>query len=346
VVKKKINKIRIKIKEWVKAFFLAVLFTLFIKIFFIQSFLVSTTKMESTLLKGDFIMVNKLSYGVRLPITILSFPFTPKIYSELIQLPYFRLPALKNIKTNDIIVFNYPMQLDPPIDKKKIMVKRCVALPRDTIKIENKRLYINSIQVKSSEKLQFNYRFVTNGKVLNNNFLDKYGIREGGIVSKIGIYDFYLTKYKLDIVKKDKQIRYVRELRDFSGENTSYIFPIGKYYSFNKDNFGPIVIPFKGQVVNINNKTIELYKDLITEYEGNELLIKNSKIFINNKETVKYTIKKDYYFVLDDNRDNAKDSRYWGFLPEDYIVGKVSFVWFSFDKTRRKIRWSRIFKKI
>jgi signal peptidase I len=339
---KKLNK---NIREWVIALFFAIILSVFIKIFFIQSFLISSTNMESTLLKGDYVMVNKFVYGTRLPITLLSLPFTSK-YLDFIQLPYLRLPSVKDIDKDDLLVFNYPMEFDPPIDKKRVMVSRCIALPKDTINIDNKKVFVNGVLREENENIQFSYRIVTNGNIVDEDFLKKYNITEGGIVSKIGIYDFFLTHSKMNNLKKDSKVRYVRELKDFSGENTSLIFPIGRYYSYNKDNFGKLVVPFKGQCVELNTKTIELYRDVITEYEENELYVKENKIFINNKETSKYTIKRDYYFVLDDNRDNAKDSRYWGFLPKSYIIGKVSFVWLSIDKTDGSIRWNRVFKSI
>lgn len=334
------------IKEWGLALLLALILAIFIKGFVMQSFVVASTKMEKTILKGDFIMVNKMVYGARLPITLLSVPFFSSIYSDLIELPYFRFPAMQSINRNDLVAFNYPSQLDPPIDKKESMIKRCIAIYGDTIEIKDKRVFVNNKLNANTDLMQFNFRLVTNGKDIDQRFLDKYDINEGGMVSEIGIYDFPIDNNNLELVKADENIRYVRELKDFSGENTQYVFPIGKYYSFNKDNFGPLVVPFKGQEVTLNARTIELYKDIIVVYEGNELTINNYKFFINGRESSKYIIQNNYYFMLDDNRDNAKDSRYWGFLPESYIVGKASFIWFSFDKSRGKVRWNRIFKSI
>jgi signal peptidase I len=107
-----------------------------------------------------------------------------------------------------------------------------------------------------------------------------------------------------------------------------------------------VVIPFKGQQVSLDFKTVELYKEIIELYEGNSLEVKNSKVYVNGRETKRYTIQQNYYFVMDDNRDNAKDSRYWGFLPQSYIIGKANRILFSFNKNENKVRWNRIFKSL
>ncbi len=344
MVKRKKN--RKGLKEWGQALLLAFILALLIKGLVVQSFMVASPQMEKTILTGDFIMVNKIQYGARLPITLLSVPFFSSAYSELIQLPQIRMPGFGSIKHNDLIVFNYPVQFDPPIDKKENMVKRCIGLPGDTIKINSKKVFVNNIPNICTSSLQFNYRVVTNNKVIDNEFLEKYEINEGGMVSDIGIYDFTLDFERYKQIKADKNIRYIRELKDFPGENSRYIFPIGHYFSFNKDYFGPLVVPYKGQVIQLSTHNIEIYKILLTEYEGNSVEIKNYKIFINGKKTTKYTIKHDYYFVMDDNRDNAKDSRYWGFLPKSHIIGKASFIWFSYNKSKGAIRWRRMFKHL
>lgn len=346
MTKRSIRKKRKGLKEWGQALLLAFVLALIVKGFVVQSFVVGSSKMEKTMLAGDYVMVYKVSLGARLPITLLSLPFIPSVYSSLLQLPYLRVPGVSKIKQNDLLVINYPAQLDPPIDKREALLKRCVALPGDTIKISNKKVYVNDELLPDQGKLQFNYRLVTNGEPLDQNFLDKYGINEGGQVSEIGIYDFPLTQENVALIKEESTIRYVRELKDFPGENTQYVFPIGYYYSYNKDYFGPLVVPYKGQVVSITSKTLERYKEIISEYEGNTLEIRSYKIFINGREASTYTIKENYYFVLDDNRDNAKDSRYWGFLPESHVIGKAAFIWFSYDKSKGKIRWKRVLKSV
>ncbi len=343
---KNIFKQRKGIKEWGLALGLALILALVVKGSIIQSFKVDSLKMEKTILSGDYLMVNKLAYGARLPITLFSVPFFSHVYSDIIKFPYCRLPGFSNIKISDVLIVNYPDQLDPPIDKREIMINRCAGLPGDTVTITDKKVFVNGMELKNPAMAQFNFRLVTNGQPLDNEFMEKFGIREGGKVSDAGIYDFPLTKECAEDLKKEENIRYIRELKDFPGENTQYVFPVGHYYSYNKDNFGPVVVPFKGQTVQLNIRNIELYKSLIVDIENNTLKIDHDSIYINAILTSNYTIKNNYYFVLDDNRDYANDSRYWGFLPESHIIGKAQFIWFSFDGVKKKIRWNRVFRRI
>ena len=143
----------------------------------------------------------------------------------------------------------------------------------------------------------------------------------------------------------------VQLLSDTLGGYDPSVFPHSPNYPWNKDHFGPIVVPSKGMTVPLNDKNIVLYEQIIRQYEGNKLAVKNGKVYINDKEVSSYTFKMDYYFMMGDNRHNSADSRFWGFVPEDHIVGKASVVWLSVDKFKEfgekgKIRWNRMFKKI
>ena len=301
--------------------------------------------MENALYSGDYVLVNKISNGARLPITLLSLPFT-NIYTELIQLPYLRFPSISEIEINDLVVFNYPVSFDIPIDKNDTYIKRCIGLPGDTIKIENKIAFNNNIKIDKNLDLKFQYRIITDGTGFTEEFLDSLNITEGGVVSDMGIFDFLINDSIAKILSNLDYVRNIRIKKDYPRENTKFVFPTGDFISWNKDYFGPITIPQKGKTVNINYKNINLYKDIIENYEANTLETRQQKIYINDKETTEYTFKQNYYFVIDDNRDNAKDSRYWGFLPETHIIGTASFIWFSFDKNQSEIRWDRVFKAI
>jgi len=336
----------IKIKQWIFAFIIALALAWIVKGLVFQSFTIKSYKMEKTALKGDYIFVNKLIYGARMPVALLSLPFFPSVYTDVITLPYLRMPGFGKINRCDVIVFNYPLQFDPPTDKKDIMISRCIGLPGDTVRITKKNIFINNQFVDCSKLKQFNFRIVAKNGKLPDSFTKKYKINQGGIVSDIGIYDFPLDSIKLEQVKHDDNVRYIRELKDFPGESSRFIFPVGNFYAFNKDYFGPVIVPYKGQTIKLNAKTLEMYKTLIVEYEKNRFEIKNHKVYINNIPQTTYTIKNNYYFVVDDNRDNAKDSRYWGFLSESHIIGKASFVWFSYDLDNKKTRWNRIFTSL
>ncbi len=341
--KRKSNSI---IKEWGKALVLALILAITVRNFVAQSFVVSSTKMEKTLLIGDYVLVNKTKFGARFPITLLSIPFANELYTQIIQLPYFRLPGFGNIENNDLVVLNYPALRNAPIDKRQTIIKRCVALPGDTLSIENKKVFVNTIKQPFPEKVQFSYRIVTNENEIDNTLLEKYDITEGGKVSDIGIYDFPLDENRAESILQESNIRYVSELKDFPGDNTTMAFPNSQLCIWNKDYFGPIIIPFAGQTIELNPVSYALYKDLIEIYENNTLIKKGLVFYVNGTASTNYTIKSNYYFVMDDNRDNAKDSRTWGFVPESHIIGNTSFIWFSFNKQKREIRWDRIFKAL
>ncbi|MGD9993224.1 MAG: signal peptidase I [Salinivirgaceae bacterium] len=336
--------IKANVKEWGKALGLSLVLILIVKGVFIQTYLVESPRMEKTLLTGDYVLINKTSYGARLPVTLFSLPLFPKCYVDWVQLHPLRLPGFKHIQVNDLLVFNYPAHEGLPIDKKELMTKRCVALPGDTLLIADKQLSINKQPFTEPATVQYNYRLVTDGSLLNDEFLNRYQISEGGLVSDMGIYDFPFTDSEAQKLNDEPNIRFIRKLKDFPGENTQYVYPMGTYHQNNKDYFGPVQIPFKGQHLNLDIRNLELYRQLIEHFEGNSVSLMGDKIYINGEETRHYTVKQDYYFVMDDNRDNAKDSRYWGFLPHSHVIGKATRVLFSYDTNRNKLRWNRFFK--
>ncbi len=335
------------IKDWIRAILIALFLVLFIRSFIFESFIVKTNKMSETIKKGDYVFVNKLSYGARFPITILTFPFAKNIYVDWIKLPYFRIFKFSKIKHNDIIAINNPLQFDLPIDKKDIMFSRCIAIPGDTITFTNKNAICSGKNIdKNINSLKFAYRIVTNGTKINSAELAKLNIYTYKTVYKNTVFDLFATDSTAKKIEKFKNIKQIRKLQDYPQENTTYIFPQSDFFTWNKDNFGPLKIPEKGDTVYLTYKNIDLYKNIIENYENNNLEVYNQKIYINNISTNKYVIKQNYYFVADDNRDNANDSRYWGFLPESHIIGKVNFIWFSYDYNNSKIRWNRVFKSV
>ncbi len=304
--------------------------------------------MENTFLKGDIVFINKLVPGPRMPITLLSIPFfgnhfpfsSIPSYLSLIKLPYLRINLI-DIERNDIIAFNYPLESDPPIDKKTIEVKRCVGLPGDTINIHDKKVFVNKILINDSPNCKYRYR-VTALEPLDSNFYSKYQITTSYLVAKLYVYDMILSNNIAENIAKDSVIKRVQLLKTINLPKFMKIFPYSPYVSWSLDYFGPIYVPKKKQTIPLNKKNIYYYKQIIENYENNKLTIKNdSIIYINDKRSYFYTFKYNYYFVLDDNRDQAKDSRYWGFLPETHIIGKVSYILLNIDKHKL-----RLFKQI
>lgn len=337
---------KIGLKQWGLAFLLALILALIIKGFLLQSYKVQSRKMEQSILKGDYVFVNKLAYGSRLPITLLSLPFFSQQYSNLITLPAVRIPGYANVKVNDVLVFNNPTESNLPIDKRTINIKRCIGVPGDTIQVLDKKIFRNNFRYSEPEHIQHNYRLVCKQSTINENLLQRYGISQGTKISDIGIYEFAIKDIVIEKLKKEKALRYVRDLKDFVGENPEDIFPNTSALQFSKDFFGPVVVPKKGSTIELNTCNYGLYKLIIEEYEENGVEINDSSFIINGIQTNTYKVKNDYYFVLDDNRDNAFDSRYWGFLPESHIIGKTAYIWFSRNPETKKYRWHRSFTKV
>ena len=341
--------------EWLKALFIAFLLLLFFRTIAFQTFTINNSTMEASLLPGDFVFVNKLTYGARTPITLLSIPFIgnslpfgeSKSYFDFIQLPYFRISGFGDLTYNDLICFNYPKEDSIPIDKKTVLIKRCVGLPGDTLAVIDKKIFVNKRLIYDSEDCKFHYQ-IKSEKPITTDFLEKYSINEGGISEFINTYDVFITKKQCSEIEKDSAIISLNLMKVRKGKQVTPYFPQESIYNWSLDYFGPVIIPSKGLTISLNMENIDIYKTIIENYEENKLEIRNDSILLNDTLTNYYTFKLDYFFVMDDNRDNGKDSRYWGFLPENHIIGIASFVWFSLRRSNNStsIRWNRIFKMI
>ncbi len=345
------------IKEWTKAILFAFFTVLIFRTFFFEAFTIPSASMEKTLLTGDYILVSKLSYGPRLPITPLSlpfvhqhFPFTENTnsYIDWIKIPYLRLLGSPKVKHNDIVVFNYPMDEGHPVDQQIYYIKRCVGLSGDTLELRNGQVYINGKYNDVDEKLQFNYKVLLDTDTLNPDTLKKAGITEGGRMRNKGEYWFTLNIDNVEKIKKAPHVISAKPLLDKKGTYCDYLFPENDHFLWNVDFFGPIYIPKAGDSVKLTIDSLPLYERIISVYEKNELRVSNDSIFINNKYCTHYTFKMNYFFMMGDNRHNSADSRFWGFLPEDHIVGKTVMVLMSIDKSDagKSIRWDRWFKLV
>lgn len=333
--------------SWFKAFIIAFVILWLIKTFFFELAIVKDSNMENTLFKGDIVIINKWVPGPRMPITLMSlpffgntFPFThTQSYLNLIELPYFRL-NFKTIKRNDIIAFNYPIENDNPIDKKTVLLKRCIGLPGDTVNIHDKKVFVNNKLIPDPKNCKYRFRLQTY-EPLDSTFYNKYFISEVLYITST-VYDIMTTNHIADSISKDSLIKKIQILKVLDLPKFTQIFPYSPYISWSYDYFGELIIPKKGDTITLTKKNIYFYKQIIENYENNSLTIKNDTIFeINGVKTKTYTIKYDYYFVLDDHRDHAKDSRFWGFLPESHIIGKASFVLFNANS-----KLNRFFKRI
>lgn len=303
--------------------------------------------MEKSLLTGDFMYINKLSYGPRLPKTIFSFPFVnQKWYSSLISLPYVRLFGTPDVERNDVIVFNYPLEDEHPVDHRTYFVKRCLALPGDSLTIVDGLAYVNGELTNNEEFLQFNYH-IKSDTVLDSLFIAKYHLTEGGKISDNNDYSYTLTNALVDTLKSKTFISVVEKNNEKKEMWDEFVFPFNERYKWNVDNYGPIKIPKEGDTIRLDTTNLCLYERIISKYEGNTLELKGDTIYINNEPTNTYIIQMNYYFMMGDNRHNSQDSRHWGFVPEDHIIGKATRIIYSNDKQNNTgIRWSRVFSAI
>jgi signal peptidase I len=339
------------IKDWFRALLFALITVMVIKAFFFEVFTIPSSSMEKTLLPGDLILVNKLSYGARSPITLLTFPLSHqhlpwfeqiKAYSDFIQLPYYRFFA-DTIQRNDVIVFNYPFETDYPVDHRSYYIKRCIGLPGDTLKIDNKRVFINNQELELPHDAQFNYKVITNKPITNDTLLN-YDITEGGLDGLENHWELTMTDTAYYQLKSSDFIQSIKKIEVEPNVYADYIFPYHPYYLWNIDYFGEVVIPKKGTTVMLDKNNIFLYRRIIEIYEENSFEETEKGFLINEELATTYQFKMDYYFMMGDNRHNSSDSRFWGFLPENHIVGKAQTILFSMDKSTYK--WNRMFKKI
>ncbi|OYU68259.1 MAG: S26 family signal peptidase [Cytophagaceae bacterium BCCC1] len=370
---KKPKKQKSAMREWWDSVLFAVVAATLIRGLFLEAYTIPTGSMEKSLLINDFLFVSKVHYGARTPKTILQIPLThQKIwfteipsYSDAIQIPNFRLPGFTSVKNGDVVVFNYPgcpERPDPyggydkyPVDLRTNYIKRCIGIGGDVVDIRNSEVYVNNKKFDNAANTQKYYSIETNTNV-NEKLFEKLGIENKGERSENGkiYYSINSTESALAELKKYDFVTNIFPdiiaKGDTSDQNYNAFPHQTTLFSNNRDNFEPFTVPKKGMKIQLTEKNIAMYKSVITVFDLNKNAeYKNGKIFLDGKQVNEYTFNQDYYFMMGDNRYESDDSRFWGFVPADHIVGKAVFIWMSIDANGsllNKIRWSRLFSLI
>lgn len=349
------------LREWGEAIGIAFIVLLICRLLFFETFAIPSGSMDNTLLTGDYIVVNKLAYGPRMPMTPLSIPFahqrigSVKSYLTWVTFPYARIPGYADIMHNDVMVFNFPAEdIFPlegkpeiyPVDHRSHFVKRCVALPGDTFEIRNSEVYVNRRQLVVPEKALFEYKITVDTMMRDSALLKRLGMVQESRQTKNWIYSVYLHPNTADSIRKLKNIIEVEPILAQPATYDQSIFPNDEHFAWNLDQYGPVVIPREGMTVSLSVDSLPLYQRIIADYEHNVIRVEGDSIYINEQLVTSYTFKMNYYFVLGDNRHNSFDSRIWGFVPEDHIVGRAAFILYSRDRANGRSRWERMFESI
>lgn len=400
--------------SWIDAIVYALVLVYFIFLFIGQNYQIPSSSLEKSLLVGDYLWVNKMVYGPRVPNTPIHFPLAQntmpviggKSYCDWPEWGYHRLAGFRSVERYDIVVFNFPAgdtvalkvqnpdyytlcKMEPggreavwsnkekygdviyrPVDRRENYVKRCVGLPGDWLRIKDDIVYINGKPLPEPKNIQYNYLIQTDGRQISDDVWDAIGVsrddrlpvpitdpqdklgvasigfQTGGINGEVPpIYQVPLTS---EMKKKIKSYPWITGIIKAPVTEMINLYPNTRNYGWTRANYGPIWIPKKGMTMLLNLNNIAKYERVIKNYEHNSLEVRDGKIYINGKQTDRYKFKMNYYWMMGDNRDNSADSRYWGFVPEDHIVGTPIFIIISFDKDKALfkggIRWNRMFR--
>jgi signal peptidase I len=346
-------------REWVDALVFAVVAASLIRWLLLEPFTIPTASMEKSLLVGDFLFVSKMHYGTRIPKTPLQVPLThQKIwgteipsYSDAIQLPYMRLPGFSDVERNDVVVFNYPVEFEYPSDLKTNYIKRAVGIAGDIVEVKQGQLIVNGENSPNPEEMQYSYDLISN-RPLTVDFFADYGINPESFMSFTNGagYLVFGTDQMMERLKTSPVVVSISKRIEEPGVNEDLIFPKESTYGWNRDNYGPLQLPAENWTIEMTPDNVLRYGFTIEKYESHDQVeIKDGALFIDGQKVENYTFKQNYYFMMGDNRHDSLDSRFWGFVPEDHVVGKAWFLWLSLDKFEsmfNKIRWSRFLKGI
>ena len=427
-------------REWGEAILFAVVAASIIRSFTFEAFTIPTPSMEASMKVGDYLFVDKFTYGTRLPMTPVSIPFfhnaipggLTNSYLSWFSLPYLRTPGFGKVERFDPVVFNFPngdtVLIDPyyvghnysellrneaitiaggnidtylsdkakydamarnnfndkkvckscrentpggrgnlkiggtryrPLDKKEMYIKRCIGLPWETLEVRDGQVFINGSAIENKAGMMWNHMISVSSPSAISKLQRDFGKLNSEIQMMNQEGNLLLVPLTSDEAYKMKGMSAdfpsVVQFQDTTSDHSLSIYPNSNDYPFSEwssDRFGPLTIPAEGMTIEMSHDAFVRYGRVISAYEGNTIAEKDGKIFINGQDAATYTFKQNYYFMMGDNRHHSADSRFWGFVPEDHIVGKAVFTWFSKENNEyhggnkswlEQIRWDRIF---
>ncbi|MBS3915485.1 MAG: signal peptidase I [Bacteroidetes bacterium] len=389
-------------REWADALLFALYVAGGMRALYFDLYQIPTPSMESNLMVGDFLVVSRAKVGMRIPMTPITIPVLAhkdlmgiKAYSDLVELPYMRLPGWYTVKNNDVIVFNWPADppnaegVELPVDKKDHYVKRCVGIPGDSLKVVGGQVYVNGKAQAKIGRQQKRYLLLMKEEMTQDFLLDhelgdyripqEYETRrilDALIAHKLKaapvVYIYTWPENAAEIKNDKARVRFITEWTAVDPKEKGSVFPNnqvedGNYYMWDMNDYGPIYLPKRGDKIQLNKFNWSYYKLAVNAYEKANVEFKDDKFYHNGVEIQSYTFKYGYYWMMGDNRYNSSDSRFWGYVPEDHVVGKPLFTFFSLKKVIgiddlnqpkngihggemlydvKGIRWNRIFRGI
>ncbi len=365
-----------KAREWRDAIVFAVVAATLIRWTAVEAYTIPTPSMEHSLMVGDYLFVSRLHYGPITPQTPLQVPLTHqtiwgtglKSYSDLIQLPTYRFPGFSSIQRNDVVVFHVPHEQQRPADMRTHLIKRCVAVAGDTLEIRQGQVLLNGRPSAPAGQPQATYFMQVDTpddavrQALHEQGVADYnepdGIPRAVTDSETGKPGFFIScsaqvaayfrrqPYVKSLTVPRYPVNLFPDVADF--HNSAALSATPRHWQL--DSYGPLAVPKKGQVITLTPANAAIYYKIVAQYEHNTgISWQNGTIHQNGRPLTHYTIKQNYYFMMGDNRHNSEDSRFWGFVPEDHVVGKAVFVWLSIDPYAdflHKIRWNRVLRPI
>ncbi|MEF8865317.1 MAG: signal peptidase I [Salinibacter sp.] len=333
-----------ELRQWGESLVVAVIIVLIVRSLLFDLFRIPTPSMEENLLVGDYLVVSKLHYGPRTPVS-LGIPLT-SIHLPGVTFPYHRLPGFSEVERGDPIVFNYPPD-EGPIDRKVHYVKRVIGMPGDTLSVQDKLVHVDEEPLPLGRGMQ-QYWTVTKSDAryqIPRARMEEMGISEVRRTDRAETVRVLATPAGARQISQRSWVRSITPYILTDDEYSEIMYPSGQGYT--PDNYGPVHIPAKGETVALTAQNWDLYRPVITRYEGRAARqMTDSTFAIDGARTTTYTFQQDYFFAMGDNRDNSQDSRFWGFVPKDHVVGKAVLTYFSWDHEAWLPRFGRIMRPI